>query len=410
MRSHLLAVAVIASLGLASTDAIAAPTAGSASSAAQLEQLRSQIAALQVQVQALQAQTESLQAQSDAQSEVNVVQAKAVEESQSTAQKIDKLSKLVNDTQIGGRMFFDLSSLDKTSNGADTAASGIGVDVKRFYLSVDHRFNDVWSANLTTDFQYSSALGNTELFVKNAYVQGRFDPALVVKIGAAGMPWTGFVEKFYGYRYVENTLTDRLKYANSADWGVHASGDLGEQFNYALSVVNGAGYKNPSRSKGMDVEGRLAWLPMPELAVSVGGYSGKLGKETDIDDADNSYTRGDLLVAYAGPRFRLGGEYFTAKNLNNVQTMASDKSKGWSVWGSVKLSDGGVNAFARYDKTDLSETLDPTLTDKYWNVGVEFPVFKNFKLATVYKYTHQDNSSSKDDESKEFGVWGDLAF
>ena len=35
-------------------------------------------------------------------------------------------------------MFFDLTNIDKTSNGSDTAASGTGLDVKRFYLTVDH--------------------------------------------------------------------------------------------------------------------------------------------------------------------------------------------------------------------------------------------------------------------------------
>ncbi|KAG1254303.1 hypothetical protein G6F68_010914 [Rhizopus microsporus] len=122
-------------------------------------------------------------------------------------------------------MFFDLTNIDKTSNGKDTAASGTGLDVKRFYLTVDHKFNDIWSANLTTDFQYSSAIGNTELFVKKAYVQGSFDPAFNLRVGAADMPWIPYVEKFYGMRYVENTLTDRLKYGNSSDWGLHGFGN-----------------------------------------------------------------------------------------------------------------------------------------------------------------------------------------
>ncbi|MEL4890244.1 porin [Xanthomonas protegens] len=416
MRSHLLATAILASLGLASApQAFAAKAKASSNppavSAAQLQQLQAQIEALQTQVQQLQAQSKALQAQSDAQSEVNVVQAQATETAQASAAKVDKLAKLVNDNKIGGRMFFDLTNIDRTSGGAKTAASGTGLDVKRFYLTVDHSFNEIWSANLTTDFQYSSALSNTQLFVKKAYVQGKFDDAFALRIGAADMPWVPFVEKFYGYRYVENTLTDRLKYANSSDWGLHAFGDLGSQVNYAMSVVNGAGYKNPTRGKGMDVEGRVAYMPMQNLAIAVGAYSGKLGKETDILDAQHDYTRADAMVAYADSNFRLGGEYFQAKNLNNVLTAATDKSSGWSVWGSVALTDGGINAFARYDKTDLSKTLDPTLADKYWNVGVEFPVLKNLKLATVYKYTHQDNASKKTDvETKEFGVWGDLSF
>ena len=410
MRSHLLAAAVVASLGLVSADAFAAP-ASSGVSQAQLQQLQAQIAALQAQVQQLQNDSQALQAQSDAQSEVNITQAQALEGAQKTQTSVDKLAKLVNDNKIGGRMFFDLTNIDKTSNGKDTAASGTGLDVKRFYLTVDHKFNDIWSANLTTDFQYSSAIGNTELFVKKAYVQGSFDPAFNLRVGAADMPWIPYVEKFYGMRYVENTLTDRLKYGNSSDWGLHGFGNLGHNFNYAVSVVSGAGYKNPTRSKGMDVEGRVAYTPNENFVVAVGGYSGKLGKETDIQSAENTYTRANAMVAYADSNFRVGGEYFQAKNLNNVLTVATDKTSGWSVWGSVRVTDGGINVFGRYDDTDVSKTLDPTLSDKYWNVGVEFPVMKNLKLSTVYKYTHLANASDKkNDKTKEFGVWGDLSF
>ena len=410
MRSHLLAAAVVASLGLVSADAFAAP-ASSGVSQAQLQQLQAQIAALQAQVQQLQNDSQALQAQSDAQSEVNITQAQALEGAQTTQTSVDKLAKLVNDNKIGGRMFFDLTNIDKTSNGKDTAASGTGLDVKRFYLTVDHKFNDIWSANLTTDFQYSSAIGNTELFVKKAYVQGSFDPAFNLRVGAADMPWIPYVEKFYGMRYVENTLTDRLKYGNSSDWGLHGFGNLGNNFNYAVSVVSGAGYKNPTRSKGMDVEGRVAYTPNENFVVAVGGYSGKLGKETDIQSAENTYTRANAMVAYADSNFRVGGEYFQAKNLNNVLTVATDKTSGWSVWGSVRVTDGGINVFGRYDDTDVSKTLDPTLSDKYWNVGVEFPVMKNLKLSTVYKYTHLANASDKkNDKTKEFGVWGDLSF
>ncbi|PSD44572.1 porin [Stenotrophomonas maltophilia] len=410
MRSHLLAAAVVASLGLVSADAFAAP-ASSGVSQAQLQQLQAQIAALQAQVQQLQNDSQALQAQSDAQSEVNITQAQALEGAQKTQTSVDKLAKLVNDNKIGGRMFFDLTNIDKTSNGKDTAASGTGLDVKRFYLTLDHKFNDIWSANLTTDFQYSSAIGNTELFVKKAYVQGSFDPAFNLRVGAADMPWIPYVEKFYGMRYVENTLTDRLKYGNSSDWGLHGFGNLGNNFNYAVSVVSGAGYKNPTRSKGMDVEGRAAYTPNENFVVAVGGYSGKLGKETDIQSAENTYTRANAMVAYASSDFRVGGEYFQAKNLNNVMTVATDKTSGWSVWGSVRVTDGGINVFGRYDDTDVSKTLDPTLSDKYWNVGVEFPVMKNLKLSTVYKYTHLANASDKkNDKTKEFGVWGDLSF
>jgi len=67
-----------------------------------------------------------------------------------------------SDTTIGGLVFFDVSNIslqneDKTGKKVDTPPNGFGFDVKRFYLIVDHRFNEVWSANLTTDAQYSTA-------------------------------------------------------------------------------------------------------------------------------------------------------------------------------------------------------------------------------------------------------------
>ncbi len=64
-------------------------------------------------------------------------------------------------TTVGGQAFFDFSNISQQqgqTNGTDpsVAPSGTGFDVKRFYLIVDHTFNDIWSANLTTDAQYAS--------------------------------------------------------------------------------------------------------------------------------------------------------------------------------------------------------------------------------------------------------------
>ena len=86
-------------------------------------------------------------------------------------------------------------------------------------------------------------------------------------------------------------------------------------------------------------------------------------------------------------------------------------ASGWSAWGSVGLGQGGITLFGRYDQADPSKTLDPTLQDTYYNVGVEFPVVKGVKLATVYKHTDRSNDSkSVDLETNEFGVWGEFRF
>ncbi|GAB3039468.1 MULTISPECIES: porin [Oleiagrimonas] len=323
------------------------------------------------------------------------------------------------DTTIGGKMYFDVTHIDqKNSDTGKTDKTGTGTDVKRFYLSVSHQFDDVWSANLTTDFNYVSNDGETNLFVKKAYVQGKFSDAAVLRIGSADMPWIPFVENMYGFRYVENTITDRLHFANSADWGIHLGGKVGQRgmFSYEAAVVNGGGYKHPGRSKSVDFEGRVAIMPIDGLVIAAGGYSGKRGQDTQTMGAQNTASRGDLMVAYASKRFRIGGEYFNAKNWNNVMTPTTDKADGYSLWASVGISDG-VTAFARYDNAKLSKDLDSAKKDTYYNAGVEFQVTKGFKLAAVYKHEKGNYTAATplpihvaNTKTDEIGVWGEVKF
>jgi len=382
--------------------------AQSAPSAKDIAEMKAQIAALQAQIQSLEERSQDLEARSDAQSDVNVEQAKANE----SLATIDSLKKLVNDTKLSGRLYYDLTNINDSSKGVKTDKSGFAFDIKRFYLGVDHKFNDQWSMNLTTDFQYSSAIASTEVYLKKAYIQYKLSDAFVLRAGAADLPWVPFAENYYGMRYIENTLTDRLKYGTSADWGVHAGGKLaGGAVEYAVAALNGNGYKNPSRSKGLDFEGRLSFAPTEQTVIGVGAYSGTLGKEKQTVNALHTANRVDFLAAYMSGNTRLGVEYFQANNWNNVTSAASDKASGWSLWGSVGLNNKGVTLFGRYDNTDVSKTLDPSLQDRYYNIGVEWPVAPGVKLATVYKHTDQRNSlRSKDLKTDEFGVWGEFRF
>ncbi|MBN8947300.1 MAG: carbohydrate porin [Rhodanobacter sp.] len=418
MRSKLIAVAIAAGLGLTSVAATAAPAQARTAAAnnGEIEQLKAQLAALQAKVDELEQRT-------DAQSEINVSTGQAVEKATNVTAASDKklaaLSKAINNTTLSGKMFFDFTSIDdKNSDKGKSDKSGVGLDVKRFYLGVDHKFNDIWSANLTTDFNYASSDGQTSVFVKKAYVQGKFDDAAVLRIGSTDMPWIPFAEQYYGFRYVENTITDRLKYGNSADWGLHLGGELGagKSFNYAVSVVNGNGYKNPGRSKGVDVEGRVGFVPFENMVVAVGGYRGHRGQETENVNAVNTAERGDIMVAYASDAFRLGAEYFTAKNWNNVLTTATDKADGYSLWGSVAVADD-VSLFARYDNAKLSKTLDGANKNVYYNAGVEYQVTKGFKLAGVWKHEKADKTVGtpvpphvRNVKTNEIGVFGEVRF
>src|SRR5882724_12635338 len=60
------------------------------------------------------------------------------------------------DTTIGGTMFTDFTTINTKSGSTDIDPNGFGVDVTRAYLIVNHQFDDIWSVNLTTDFNFAS--------------------------------------------------------------------------------------------------------------------------------------------------------------------------------------------------------------------------------------------------------------
>jgi hypothetical protein len=393
----MLAVAIATGLTVSSFGAMAQSTSADAQ---QLADLKAQLATLQAQVAALQERT-------DAQSSINVSNQQNIESRQQTQAQAKPAAEWADNTKVSGTMYADFSNIDQTSNGEKTDASGTGLDVKRFYLSIDHQFNDVWSADLTTDFNYLSVTGETQLFIKKAYLQGAFDKLATLRVGSANMAWIPFVEDWYGYRFVENTLVDREKLGNSADWGLHLLGDNG-LFNYQVSAVNGGGYKNPSRSDHVDFEGRVGLQPVKGLMFAVGAYDGDLGKDTQTVSTLHSARRYDAMAAWNRDGLRLGAEWFKADNWKNVTTPASDSASGWSLWGSYDFTSASL--FARYDQVKLSKDIDPSLKDTYWNAGVAFPVTKGVKVAVAYKDERLRNDTTTDIHTREIGAWGEVKF
>lgn len=295
-------------------------------------------------------------------------------------------------TALGGRIFMDLSYKAHDDNGVTQDDSGAGIDVKRFYLGVTHRYDDMWSVNLTSDFNYVGGDGETQIFVKKAYAEARFSDAATVRVGAADMPWVPFDEHLYGMRYVENTLIDRLGFGTSSDWGVHLLGALPTVGRpaYALSVVNGGGYRNPTRTKRMDVEGRVSLRPLEGLEMAAGFYVGTLGQDTESSPADNTASRADFLATYEAAASRWGVEYFSAKNW---PVSSQDRATGYSVWGSVDVADR-IAAFARYDLAQPNRDTSPDLRDLYYHLGVDYRVDKNIDLAIAYKTERVENNGA----------------
>jgi hypothetical protein len=346
-------------------------------------------------------------------------------------------------TSVGSLVFADLSYInlkndDKNGNAVEVPPTGTGFDVKRFYLIVNHAFNDVWSANLTTDAQFSSAAttqvptsaggttnaltnqntsgGVTEVFIKKLYLQYKPQKEFGLRIGAADTPWVPWLENtLYGYRWVEKITIDRLGFGTSADWGLNALGSFGDKdvAGYSLSVLNGGGYKNPTRTKDVDVEGRVYVKPIEWLTVGAGFYSGHLGQinATNQSFPSNTANRFDGVIAVNVSGFRVGAEYFSAKNYKTVNNLAasaygtssvvtatgappvSDKAEGFSGWASYAFTPEW-SVFARYDDAKLSKDVAPDLKDEYANVGVAYKPIPSVDVGLVYKYEKVTNGST----------------
>jgi Skp family chaperone for outer membrane proteins len=385
--------------------------------------------------QAQSAQATAANAQTQAASALN--QSQAVQTQVAKVEKqVPPLEKAIKtgwfaNTSISGKAFLNVSDIHQTSTDlagvkTDNAQNGTQTELKRFYIGVDHKFNDVFSANLTTDFRYNAngLTKDVSIYVKKAFVQAKLDPALAVRVGAADLPWVPFVEGIYGYRFVENTLIDRTKFGTSSDWGVHVLGTFGNNLvSYQVSAINGAGYKTLARqSDTIDLEGRVSVNPIKNVSLAVGGYTGKLSKSAaNLPDSATPHTasRFNALAAYTDKRIRAGVEYFAAKNWNNVNTLASDKSDGWSAFGSFAFTPK-ILAFGRYDWVKPSRDINPALKDNYFNVGLDYKPLPPLDFALVYKHERTNHGllstsngtigGADHGDYDEIGLFGQVAF
>ena len=85
-----------------------------------------------------------------------------VYEQQASSSSLTKNSWWGN-TTLGGRVFFDATSVQNKNAGVKNPQDGFHFDIKRFYLIVDHKFNDVWSADLTTDATFDTGQCNSPI-------------------------------------------------------------------------------------------------------------------------------------------------------------------------------------------------------------------------------------------------------
>jgi hypothetical protein len=414
----LLATAAIGAMAVAAVPAEASAKAKAkavSGQSSEIEALKAQIEALKARLDAQDAASAQAQAaaqQTAAQAQAAQAAAEAAQASaadvKKTADKAAKdsssLAKLVEgvkDTKISGRMYFNISQETEKSNNTKRV-DGAGFAIKRFYIGIDHKFSPIFAGNVTMDIDNVVGNNNNNLvgkgfYVKKAYLQAKFRPELMVRLGAADTPWVPYAEGIYGYRHLEKVIADLNGFGTSADWGVHVMGDLaGGLVSYQISAVDGAGYRNPKFSQTVDLEGRVS-VNYKGFNAAIGGYTGKLGNDTLGAVPLRTANRFNALLAYKGKisdiDFTLGGEYFTAKNWKTPSKLIANnetKAEGYSLFASASpIKQWSV--FGRYDHIKPDKKLTPLRKGEYFNAGVQYSPAKIVDLALVYKHYTGDN-------------------
>jgi len=413
------------------------------STAAELHEAKEEISQLQARLNALEAkidqqgsaqQATASQAASQAQAAAQLASTASAKADQAvvkadaaataaTHQPIPKALAWASNTQINGRMFFNESTITQKTNGANNANSGTGFNIKRMYFGVDHQFSPIFSGTLLMDV--SNVVGQTNnqnfvagttnlvgkgFYIKNAYLQAKLDPALVVRVGSAALPWVPYVEGQYGFRHIENLTVDRLGFGTTADWGVHVLGDLAHGLiSYQVSAIDGGGFRNVKVTKYVDLEGRLS-AQYDGFWAAIGGYTGKRANGTQaltgaaFPTTFRTAKRANVGAGYKNTLFAVGGEAFYAKNWNNVAVnpinvatglplaYSQDSARGYSLFGNVNITPKWT-VFGRYDWTQPNRITDPALRDHYFNVGLQWEPVKVVDIALVYKRETTKNGS-----------------
>lgn len=408
IETRLLASAAL-TMGLVAAPALAtaAPKDAATQQAEEIRLLKEQITALTARLDAQDAATRATTAPAAATARAPAVvavgpaavaagSAAVVAQGDPSLEKIETASanapkapaKWYDETKISGRIYYNMSTIKREVDGERTE-KGEGFSIKRVYIGIDHKFNDIYSANITTDVapvvgpNDGNIVGNG-LYIKKAYLEANLDPAFIVRIGAADTPWVPFVENIYGYRHIENTIADRTSFATSSDWGLHVMGTLaGGIVSYQASAINGGGYRQPKFSQSVDYEGRVS-AQYKGFTLGLGGYSGNLAKDTFGTETYNTANRVSALVAYQNPMFMVGGEFFQARNFKQVTVQTPDKATGYSFFSSVRPAPKW-SVFGRYDHMRPSRDGLPSETGDYGNIGVQFSPTQIVDFALVYK-------------------------
>lgn len=276
-------------------------------------------------------------------------------------------------------------------------------DIGRAYFGVKGDLSENIGARLTQEIKRMSD-GYLHVYLKYCYLELKgFVPGLKVQLGQAGMPWVGFEEKLWGFRYVQKVMPDLAGKLSSTGLGLIAiykfPGGYGE---FHGAGVNGTGYHAVENNKHKDVHGRLTIVPMPTSDVMKGLKISGFGSYGIVtEDVTTTRLLGNLFYAY--DFLSLGGTFLAAtdESQDTLGTITETSSQGYSAYCLInfcklmqKKHNGGI--FVRYDNFDP----DTDVADNGWTKiigGVWVQIIKGSQISVDLQQKSYDAAGAEDE-------------
>lgn len=328
---------------------------------------------------------------------------------------------------------------DTTTAAGTVSTKTAGMAVDRAYFTAKYYFNSDWMIRFTTDIGREATLGKKQnIYLKYAYVEGKLaGDAAVLRLGQSHTPWVDYEQGLWGHRYVAKVMTDQYKFDDSSDLGIGLKGKVADGLvGYFVTLTNGSGYGNGSRTNALDYNARISLYPLSGLTLDAQYRNGYRGSRTSVANVTTGGVRSTLmqLMASYGDKektYRIGVNYIDNKDKAESATASTShggnvssgwttavigdevKSTGYGLWGWMKFADS-LGAFGRYER--LENQLNAAATKEKLNrylIGLEYTAIKGVDFSLVYDASSLSNRAgvaANERKDARYGLYSQVKF
>lgn len=188
-----------------------------------------------------------------------------------------------------------------------------------------------------------------------------------------------FIDRFWGYRYIDVTFQERYRLGNPADFGAQFDFRVGDKFLNQFSVVNGEG---PFRYQ--DVNGKfifsnnIQYTPFEGFTLK---FYADFGPSPDTNNIEYARSVLSFFTGYKTGRYRIGME---ADLVNNYGWNRGQDHYGFSLFGAYSFK-GKFAVLGRWDRLMIRSPRD-RLDQNYFIAGLQYEPVSHFTTSVNFRY------------------------